>query len=390
MGIAFTIYTGAFMAYWIVTMGVLTVGPLLGGSQRFLEFMRNWIKPLFWMNFAYFIVLEILFSLVYWIALKLMVFVGFMSPVNSLFRFVRTAAGPDPDVWTWLAMSALLFLIIMFPYILVHIRLTKFFKRVVLIILSPEFGVEKAKLVGQAPGKLLPKEFVIAIIGPQEKPREWMKMCREDGSKKKFEISARNSDHMRWKVAGQLVDFWETQLTFNAKRPKKHSDGKITYKDSVTTYFDGLIIRIKDVMPSEWDTELIQVSGARAKKRFHRYKHKQGFFISLIEDIINRGHAVHGNQRKPAFKDYPDAFTQIELPGDHNITYLGARGTDLYLFVTTKLAGTMFDFNMNLPTQESLDLFREDLSLVKAHIDVSSAAVTAMESLLAETYQKSA
>jgi len=43
MGIAFTIYTGAFMAYWIVTMGVLTVGPLLGGSQRFLEFMRNWI-----------------------------------------------------------------------------------------------------------------------------------------------------------------------------------------------------------------------------------------------------------------------------------------------------------------------------------------------------------
>jgi len=50
----------------------------------------------------------------------------------------------------------------------------------------------------------------------------------------------------------------------------------------------------------------------------------------------------------------------------------------------------MFDFNMNLPTQESLDLFREDLSMVKAHIGVSSAAISAMENLLADTYQKSA
>jgi len=319
MGIAFTIYTGAFLAYWLVTFGILTAGPLLGGSQRFLEFMRNWIKPLFWMNFAYFVVFEIIFSAVYWLGLMLMRLTGFMSPVNSLFRWTGTIAGKDPSFFAWIVLSIILFVIIMLPYILVHVRLTKFFKRVVLIMLSPEFGVEKAKLVGQAPGKLLPTEFVRAIIGPQERPREWMGMCLEEGSKKKFEISAENSDHMRWKVAGQIVDFWETQLKFDAKTPKEDSDGKITYEHDYTTYFDGLIIRIKDVMPGEWDTELIQVSRARAQKKYHRDAHKQGFFISLIEDIINKGLAEHGDESNSTLDDYPESLSQLEIPGDQTL-----------------------------------------------------------------------
>jgi len=352
--------------------------------------MRFWIKPLFWMNFAYFVVLEILFSLLYWFGLMLMRFTGFMSPANSVFRFVGSISSTDPSVWLWIILSVFLFIIVMTPYIVIHVRLTKFFKRLVLTILSPEFGVEKAKLVGQTPGKLLPTKFVKFVVGINEKAREWMEMCFEKGSKKKFAIDAYNADHMRWKIKGHLVDFWESRLTFTERTPKEDEEGKIIYEDDFTDYFDGLIIRIQDAMPSKWDSTLFQVFHASDQPKVHRDRHEHGILITLIEGIVNRGIAGHCDESNSTLDDYPESLFQLEIPGDHSIAYVGVQGTDIYLFVKTNLDGTMFDFSMNQTTQKSLDLFREDLRMVKAHIDVSENAIDAMEDFQADAYRQSA
>ena len=127
MDTAFTIYTGVFIAYWLGTVLMLSSAALTGAGLGFLEFMRLWIKPLFWMNFSYFAVAEVIFSAIYWFGFAFMSLTGFMRPMAWLVGIVEPPSDSDDPVFVWAVLSILLFMLIMAPYTYVHARVTKFF-----------------------------------------------------------------------------------------------------------------------------------------------------------------------------------------------------------------------------------------------------------------------
>lgn len=389
MGTVFTLYTAAFGVYWLGTVIILVIGSIFRCGLPFLEFMRVWIKPLFWMNFVYFAVAELIFSAIYWSSYAFMRLTGFMSPMNSLFRMVQPSSGTDPELSVWLILSVILFLVIMTPYIFIHARVTNFFKRYVLKMLSPEFGITKSKFINQAPHKLLPSEFVRTVIGTQPTARNWIRSCSEPKSKNEFDIQTSNEDHMYWEYNGQSVNFWETQVEFIKGIPKKDSEGRTYHTQDWRTFFDGLAIRLGNVLPSAWDKTLFEITLTPKTKKLHRPIVKRGFFISIIEGYL-QGKGKHGSQKNTKLEDYPESVIRIDIDGDHKFRYIGAEGKNLYMFIETDSDGSMFDFNMNIDTKDSLELFREDLELVKYHLNLSSLVINKIESIRASDFKLSA
>lgn len=392
MGQAFTAFTLVFVLYWIGTFAILMAGRFAALGLGFLEFMRIWIKPLFWMNFVYFAVVEAIFSAIYWLSYGLMNLTGFMRPMNALFRAVQPSAGSNPAVETWVFISLIIFAVIMIPYIFIHTRVSHYFKRSLLALLAPEFGLDNARLVSQRPDRLLLSTFVRRLVATDAGEREWIHSCFDPGIDRKFELSTTNSDHFHCQVGGKPVDFWESEVTLNRLSPVTDSDGKKRYESDRRKVFDGIVLRLEGVMRSEWTPELFVVERGQDRAAGHREKHRQGFFIWIIE-MLGRGGSEHGSEGNSTAADYPEPLAQgqgLALAEGGNIRFACAESGNLYLFVDTGLEGSTFDMNQNIGMRRNVDLFRQDLELVRKHLDLAPGIIDAAEAWLAGSYLQSA
>jgi hypothetical protein len=381
MSEAFSIYTGIFILYWIATILLIVFGRWSARNLKFLEIMRLWVKPLFWMNFLYFAVAEVAFSALYWIGAFAMKVTGFMAPMNALFRAVKPATGADPMFYTWLFISVIIFLIIMTPYIFVHLRLTSFFKKVVLKMLAVEFRATNEKLVNHSPNILLPTFFVQSIVGLKDGAREWIESC-SDGDNK-FNVDTVNADHMHWEMSNYSMDFWEFQINFNLEIPGKDTDGKLSYTTDTKICFDGLTIRIEDVFSQHLPQGIFKIVDGELKEG-HRKENDQGLFIGIIDASLTGG-GMHSTDEDSGLDNYPGSMSELSLGTRHNIRYIGVDGKSLFILIPTGLDSTMFNFNMHIPAKESVALFQEDLSVVKSGVDVISAIVSSVEAFHTES-----
>ena len=81
--------TFGFGFYWIISYVFLRIGFYFHVGTVGIEFLRLWLKPLFIINFLWFVVIEIVFSLVYWtsfLLLKILPYVGQEKKVE----FIKT------------------------------------------------------------------------------------------------------------------------------------------------------------------------------------------------------------------------------------------------------------------------------------------------------------
>ena len=81
--------TGGFFLYWVTSYLFLKLGSALNVGVGTIEFFRIWLKPLFFINFLWFLIIEIIFSLIYLTLFLLKSVINFLI-CNSLndFRFL--------------------------------------------------------------------------------------------------------------------------------------------------------------------------------------------------------------------------------------------------------------------------------------------------------------
>lgn len=390
----FVILTPVFALYWLLSMGFLAYGKSHNAGTGFLEFMRSWLKPLFWMNFAYYLAFEALFSAVYWFGYALaktsafpfgLNMLGrFLAPLyNALFRLIPTSSGGDTAVETWLFISILLFAIIMIPYMVVHFGVTGYFKRFVFSTITDHLRIADARFVSQDPDKMLPSELVNAIVSRDKKAKQWIDKAFQnqaptfDGDPKKFSLSATNADHMQWRLGNMPIDFWESEIKIEMKTPHRDSENKLSYNSDYHTCFDGVVIKANDVLPHGYETNLYTVD-ADLHSTGSRPAHEQGFLMSLVE-VFGRGTGTHMDESSSSPKHFPERLHRLHLDGSMNLRFVGTEGTSLLLFVQTRLTGTMFDFNQDIPVGESIELFRQDLEFVVNHCRLIEPVLQALD-----------
>ncbi|MFN9960431.1 MAG: hypothetical protein ACK55I_45690, partial [bacterium] len=89
---------------------------------------RLWLKPLFVINFSWFVVIEIVFSLVYWTTFVLLKILPFVTPAVL---FVNGLHSNDPDIISWLFYSIIIYFIVMIPYFFLQYKLSFHFKKTI-------------------------------------------------------------------------------------------------------------------------------------------------------------------------------------------------------------------------------------------------------------------
>jgi hypothetical protein len=396
----FVLLTPVFAVYWVLSMAFLAFGKSRSAGSGFLEFMRLWLKPLFWMNFMYYLAIEAVFTAVYWFGYVLSKTTAFpvglnllgriFAPLyNALFRMIPTSSGGDTAVETWIFLSLVLFAIIMIPYMVVHFGVTGYFKKFVFKTITDHLRIPHARFVTQKPDTMLDSGLVNAVVSQDATAREWIRKTFEEqspgygGDPKKFSLSATNADHMQWQLDNLQFDFWESEIQIEKKTPRRDSEDKLSYNSDYHTCFDGLVIRVNDFLPAGYETALYIVD-SESRSADHRPAHEQGFLISLIEILGGKGMGLHKDESSTSLQDFPDSLFSLELENARNLRFVGTDGTSLLLFAESHLSGTMFDFNQNIPVSQSIELFSRDLEFVVEHCSLAYEVKQALDKLKTE------
>jgi hypothetical protein len=173
--------TAGFVAYWLVSYLFLKLGSVLNVGVGVIEFFRLWLKPLFVMNFLWFLVIEIIFSLIYWTLFLLKSVIAFLIPVFNLMNSVHPREG---SLFWWIVFSVLIYIVVMTPYFFLQFKLSFHFKRTIFTKLATSFNAQKTKFHGQSSGLKIDQNLFTQLSTKDEQVSEWVKNSLEDFSKK--------------------------------------------------------------------------------------------------------------------------------------------------------------------------------------------------------------
>ena len=357
--------------YWLISYFILKIGFKKHVSVFGLEFFRLWLKPLFILNFTWFILIEIVFSLVYWTKFLLLNIISFFKPV---FLLINRFHPPKPNIWLWLFISLIIFIVVMIPYFILQYKLSFYFKRTVFTKLASSINAKNINFHGQSANFNLDQNLYTQLAARDEKTKIWIEeslreyKLKPGKENKRFYINNSSTDHMSWEIDNFKADFFESVIEFNGEIKQEDDKGKISYKiDYVNELFDGIVIVIENVFTESWKPTVFETERVFiGKEKKNREIHKQKFLIRLYNNIVfksisSKSVVTHKNSSIGQYVD-PD---KIKITTDSLFQYILCNQNNLYLLLKTELEGTAFDLNMNVPVKNSMELFKQDLSLVE-------------------------
>jgi len=368
------IMSGLFIFYWIISFLFLNLGFFLKAGVRTIEFFRLWLKPLFLLNFFWFLVIEIIFSLVYWTSFLLLSFIPFLSPAILLINGFDT---PNPGIFSWLVYSVLIYIVVMIPYFVLQYKLSFYFKRTVFAKLAVDFNAKDAKFHGQSGDISLNQLLYTQLATKDSVVSGWVTKALKDHSSspgnedQRFTIQMTATDQMSWRVNDINAEFFEGLIEFEGEEKYTDNDGKVSYKTKLTKeLFDGIVICLENILETPWSPAIFEIEQTSTlSKSKNRKKHKESFFIELYKEtafkiIATKTATTHDNS-KPEQYVMPEI---LKVKTDSSFQYMMCEGKDIYLLLKTNLNNTAFDLNMNIPVKESIALFKQDLTLVHSAI----------------------
>jgi hypothetical protein len=358
-----------FIAYWLITFLLFSISFKAKVGMWAVEFYRLWLKPLFLINFFWFIIAEIAFSLVYWTSVVLLYIIPYFSPAILYLNRLHT---DNPSFWSWGFYSVILFLIVMSPYLFLQHKLSYYFKNTLYLKLAKTFQATSARFLGQTGGFDLNKHVFTQLATRQETVINWIHQSLQDfihspgREEKRFSVDITSTDHMSWEINTVKGEYFEAVISFTGQQ-KFIEDGKVNYKDLVhEELFDGIIILLKDALEQPWQPVIFELDQSVNSRPKIRPIHKQGCLISIgnlgLKGLGRKSAITHSNTN-PEQYFIPE---KIKIEGSINIQYVACNEKNLYLFIRTDLENTAFDLNMNIPVRESIELFKRDLSIVQA------------------------
>jgi hypothetical protein len=379
------VMTIGFVLYWLITYGFLKLGMYLNVGTRSIEFFRLWLKPLFIINFSWFLIVELVFSFVYWTPFVLIKIVSFFNPIFSILNRLQSA---EPSFFQWLFRSALIYFAVMIPYFVLQYKLSFHFKKTIFSKLAKSMKVKKHRFHGQIAKNSLHKKLYTQMATSNDDVLGWIEESLSEfelkpgDEAKRFSISNVGTDYMSWELNGMNIEFFESCIEFNGQEQVVDKEGKKSYSTALTKeLFDGIIIIVKNVFSESWKPTLFENERIFiGKEKQNRPIHKQGFFIRMYNDIVFRtistadGVSYNNSQRV----DYilPE---KIRSNTTSLFQYYFCDEQHLYLLLKTELENTAFDLNMNIPVSKSMELFKQDLNLVEAAVQEISSVINVIE-----------
>ncbi len=369
------VMTAGFAAYWLVSYLFLKLGSSLNVGVGVIEFFRIWLKPLFVMNFLWFLVIEIIFSLIYWTLFLLKSVISFLIPVFNVMNSMHPEEG---SFFWWLFISIVIYIVVMTPYFFLQFKLSFHFKRTIFTKLATSFNAQKTNFHGQSSGLKMNQNFFTQLSTKDEQVSEWIKNSFADFSlkpgdeDKRFAINMTSTDHMSWEINNVKSDFFEAVINFRGEVKYTDSKGRTSYKLALEKeLFDGIVILIEDALDSPWKTTIFEIEqGYSEQKVKNRSIHKQNFFISIYNDIVFKSMATNSTAgyNNSQLSQYI-APKKLSVKTTSNLSYVMCEDRNVYLFLHTDLESSSFDLNMNISVRESMELFKQDLSLVETALN---------------------
>ena len=366
------IMTFGFIFYWVISYIFLKMGFYFNLGAGGIEFFRLWLKPLFILNLSWFVVIEIVFSLVYWTTFLLLKILPFVTPA---ILFVNGFHSNDPGLFAWLFYSLIIFCVVMTPYFFLQNKLSFYFKKTIFAKLANSMNAKNIIFHGQSAKLNIDQQLFNQLAAKDEKSKNWVKASIEDyksnpgNEDKRFSIKNTATDHMSWEFNNVKADFYEAVIEFDGEIKTVNNKGKVSYETEYKKeLFDGIVIVAENVFTELWkptvfETERIFV----AKEKKNRTIHKQNFLIKLYDDIVFKSIATktgvsYNNSLIEQFVE-PE---KLKIQTESLFQFILCDQNNLYLFLKTELEGTAFDLNMNIPVKKSMELFKQDLDLVES------------------------
>ena len=382
--VTFTMTFG-FIGYWVISYIFLKIGFYLNFGSRGIEFFRLWLKPLFILNFSWFIVIEIIFSLVYWTTFVLLKILPFVTPA---ILFVNGLHSNDPGLFHWLFYSLIIFWVVMTPYFLLQYKLSFHFKKTIFTKLASFKNAKKIHFYGQVAELNLDKILFTQLAYRNEEIKQRVKDSIKDYESKpgkedkRFSINYTATDHMSWEINNTKAEFFEVLIEFDGEIKYEDKDGDFSYtSDLKEELFDGVVILVENIFRESWkptvfETERVFV----AKEKKNRTIHKQNFLIELYNNIVFKSIATEAlvSYDNSAIEQFT-APEKIEIITESLFQFILCDQNNLFLFLKTELEGTAFDLNMDIPVKESMELFKQDLALVESAMGEISQIIQLIE-----------
>jgi len=366
------IMTFGFIGYWLISYCFLKLGFYFKVGTAGIEFFRLWLKPLFILNFSWFLVIEIIFSLVYWTTFLLLKILPFVTPA---ILFVNGFHSDDPGLYSWLFYSLIIFCIVMTPYFFLQYKLSFHFKKTIFTKLASSINAKNIQFHRQDAKLNLDKTLFTQLAARNEKIKQWVKDSIKDyeskpgNEDKRFSINNTATDHMSWDLNNTKTEFFEAVIEFDGEIKHIDEDAKVSYiSEFKEELFDGIVILVENIFREPWkptvfETERIFIG----KEKESRPIHKQNFLIKLYNDIVFKSIATKaGLSYKNCLIEKLTAPEKLKIQTESLFQFILCDQNNLYLFLKTELEGTSFDLNMNIPVKKSMELFKQDLDLVES------------------------
>ena len=364
--------TFGFIFYWVISYIFLKIGFYFNVGIGGIEFFRLWLKPLFILNFSWFLVIEIVFSLVYWTTFVLLKFLPFVTPA---ILFVNGLHSKDPKIISWLIYSIIIFCIVMTPYFILQSKLSFYFKKTIFAKIANSMNAKSIIFHGQSTKLNMNQQLFTQLAAKDEIAKKWVESSIEDfqskrgNEDKRFSIANTATDHMSWELNDFKTDFFEAVIKFYGKIKTIDSKGKVSYKTEFTKeLFDGIVIVVESVFKESWEPTVFETERIFiGKEKENRAMHKQNFLIKLYDDVVFKTFATKKvvTYDNSSIDQYVEP-RKIKIQTESLFQYILCDQNNLYLFIKTELEGTTFDLNMNIPVKKSIELFKQDLDLVES------------------------
>lgn len=379
------IMTFGFIFYWVISYIFLKIGFYFNVGAGGIEFFRLWLKPLFVINFSWFVVIEIVFSLVYWTTFVLLKILPFVTPA---ILFVNGFHSDDPGLFAWVFYSLIIFSVVMTPYFFLQNKLSFHFKRTIFTKLASAINARSVHFHGHASKVNLDQNLFTQLAARNEKIKQWAEDSNNDyklrpgNEDKRFSINNTATDHMSWEVNNVKAEFFEAVIDFDGEIKHVDKDGNVSYKSEFKEeLFDGIVILVENIFREPWKPTVFEIERIFiGKEKKNRTIHKQNFLIKLYDEIVFKSIATktgvsYNNSLIEQFVE-PE---KLKIQTESLFQFILCDQNNLYLFLKTELEGTAFDLNMNIPVKESMELFKQDLSLVESAMSEISKIIQFIE-----------
>lgn len=366
------IMTVGFIFYWLISYIFLKIGFYFNVGAGGIEFFRCWLKPLFVLNFSWFVIIEVVFSLVYWTTFVLLKTLPFVTPA---ILFVNGFHSDDPGLFAWGVYSLIIFCVVMIPYFFLQNKLSFYFKKTIFTKLANSMNAKNIIFHGQSARLNLDQQLFTQLAAKDEKAKNWVKASIENhesnpgNEDKRFSIANTATDHMSWELNNVKAGFFEAVIEFDGEIKTVDNKGKVCYKTEYKKeLFDGIVIIVDNVFRESWRPTVFEIEHQFIHKgNKNRTIHEQNFLIKLYNDIVFKTFATKRtvSYENSSIEQYFEP-EKIKIQTESLFQFILCDQNNLYLFLSTELEGTTFDLNMNIPTKKSMELFKQDLDLVES------------------------